>query len=304
MADKKEVDKKAVSKGLSKIALSKSVKISQAQQYTLFAVLGAGLFLGFALAAIMHFVDQISFNANVISNQDESIVAFSDTIKNIGICTKPRGDTYTDEELKKCDPDNIDVVSIPNTLRSNILQKIAANEALNSVPKEDDSACINPNTNKNFTYDELNDIYDKASNVDELTTATELIQNCSALRVIPDALPSTRNEEALLSSLNKIFDLSGWEPERISPMGEYDVASFDPSLNTISVRLAVEANFSTVMTILRNTERSIREFDIKRATIEWSGENSITLQARADAFYVNVSKLEPTTIKIQGGGDN
>ena len=87
-------------------------------------------------------------------------------------------------------------------------------------------------------------------------------------------------------------------------MGEYDVASFDPNLNTISVRLAVEANFSTVMTILRNTERSIREFDIKRATIEWSGENSITLQARADAFYVNVSKLEPTTIKIQGGGDN
>ena len=304
MAEKKVDEKTILSKGLSKIALSKSAKISQAQQYTLFAVLGAGLFLGFGLAAIMHFVDQISFNAEVISKQDESIVSFSNAIKGIGICTKPKGSTYTDEELKKCNPNNIDVISIPNTLRSNILLKLAADDALNSVPKEDDSSCINPDTNKNFTYQELNDIYDKASNVEELTSATKLIQNCSALRVIPDALPSSRNEEALLSSLNKLFDLSGWEPERISPMGEYDVASFDSNLNTISVRLAAETNFSTMMSILRNIESSIREFDIKRATIEWSGENSITLQARANAFYVDIAKLEPTIIKIQGKGDN
>ncbi len=41
---------------------------------------------------------------------------------------------------------------------------------------------------------------------DSASTATlQGIRECTALRVIPDALPATRNPEALLASLNKIF---------------------------------------------------------------------------------------------------
>ena len=297
----KQEEKKILSKGLSKIALSKSVKISQAQQYTLLAVLGAGIFLGLAVAIVIHFVNKISFNAEVISEEDASIVAFSEAIEKIGICRKPKsGNTYSDKELEDCDPNAIDVTSIPGTLRSNVLQVLAANKALSSVPKEDASSCINPTTKQNFTYAELNKIYDSATTTDERVAATKLIQNCSALRVIPDALPAYRNEEALLSSLNKIFLISNWEPDVISPTGEYDVAVFDPTLNTISVRMLVDTDFATTMTFLKNLERSIREYDIEYAGIEWSGDNSINLLIRANAFYVTPSELIKTTITVEG----
>lgn len=285
----------------SKNAPSKAAKISQAQQYTLFAVLGAGIFLGAAISLVSYFTGQIGFNAKVISEEDAAIDAFSDTIKNVGICPAPSGKTYTDKELKDCNPNAVEVSSVPGTLRSAILQNLASNTALNSVPKESTSSCINTNTGKNFTYNELNEIYDAATSVDDLVAATDLIKSCSALRIIPDALPSSRNEEALLSSLNKIFILSNWEPEVIRPTGEYGVAEFDPSLSTISVRFSVETNFSTTMTLLNNIERSIREFDIQRATIEWSGENRITMTAQATAFYASPATLPRGKVTITGG---
>ena len=74
-------EKKIKAKGLSNIALSKSVKISQAEQYTLIAVLGAGIALGVAIALASHFADKISYNAKVIEEEDKSIVSISDTIK-------------------------------------------------------------------------------------------------------------------------------------------------------------------------------------------------------------------------------
>ncbi len=297
----KQQEKKILSKGLSKIAISKSVKISQAQQYTLIAVLGAGIFLGLAVAIVMHLTNKISFNAQVISEEDASIVSYSEAIQKIGVCKKPeRGNTYSDRELENCDPNDIDVDTIPGTLRSNVLQVLAANEALSSVPKEDTSSCVNPTTKQNFTYAELNKIYDSATNTDERVAATKLIQNCSALRVIPDALPAFRNDEALLSSLNKIFLISNWEPNALSPTSEYGVAPFNPYINTITVGMTVDTDFATTMTFLKNLERSIREYDIKTATIEWSGDNRIELLMRADAYYVTPSELVKNTIIIEG----
>lgn len=295
-------EKKIKAKGLSNIALSKSVKISQAEQYTLIAVLGAGIALGIAIALASHFADKISYNAKVIEEEDKSIVAFSDTIKEIGICTKPNGKTYSDQELEKCRPNAIEVSAVPNTLRSKILQTIAANKALNSVPKEDSTSCINSATGKNYTYQELQNFYTAAETDSELAVATELIQNCSALRVIPDALPQYRNEEALLSSLNKIFDISDWEPEGLSPTGTYGVSKFDPNLNSVSVRLSVDSTYKTTMKVLENIERSIREFDIERATIEWSGTNSITLQAQANAYYITPATYTASSKTINSGG--
>ena len=286
------------------VAISKRAKISQAQQYVLLAVLGASVFLGVAISLIMHFVHQISFNAGVIMEEDKAIVAYSNAIQGIGICKKPSGEVYTDEELKKCSQDSIEVSSIPGTLRANILENMAANEALNSVPKENTSECINPATGKNYTYSEMNSLYNSATTSEQLVAASELIQICSALRVIPDALPAFKNEEALLSSLNKIFLISGWEPESLSPTGSSNASSLGTNLNTFSVRLSVEASTATTITFLDNIERSIREFNIERATIEIGKNDTLVLQAQATAFYMTPSTLTENSVVIKSGDNN
>ena len=288
------------------VAISKRAKISQAQQYMLLSVLGASLFLGAAISLVVHFVQQISFNANVIAEEDKSIVSYSDTIKNIGICKAPSGKVYTDEELAKCNPDSIDVSSVPNTLRSNILENMAANEALNSVPKENTSECINPDTNKNYTYSEMMKLYNSAiedNNAEQINAVSGLIRVCSALRVIPDALPAYKNEEALLSSLNKIFLISGWEPESLSPTGASSISSLGYGLNEFSVNLSVEASSDVTINFLDNIEHSIREFNIERATIEMGKGDTLSLRAQATAYYVDESTISETE-KVIKSGDN
>ena len=178
------------------IAIGKRAKISEAQQYMLLSVLGASIFLGIAAALIVHFIKLISFNTQVIMAEEEAIVAYSDVIRDAGICKQPKGRIYSNDELKNCDPESIEASEIPGTLRANILENLASNEALNSVPNESNSSCINPSTGKGYTYKELNKIYSNANGSGELQAASQLIKSCSALRIIPDALPAFRNEEA------------------------------------------------------------------------------------------------------------
>ena len=284
----------------------KRAKISKAQQYMLLAVLGASIALGVTLALLVHSIQQISFNSRIIEAQDTAIGNYTTAISTTGLCIKPTGDTYTIEELDKCNPSSLELSQIPNTLRSNVLQNLAVNSALNSVPKESSTTCINPDTNKNYTDTELNDIYNEAAasdDTDRINAATELIQSCSALRVIPDALPAFKNEEALLASLNKLFIDSGWQPESLSPGGSGTNGSLKNGLRSLSVNLSVEADTATTMRVLNNIERSIREFNIERATIEWSGDNTLTLQGNATAYYMEGSKIVEREKTIKPGED-
>lgn len=287
---------------VKEISLGKRAKISQAQQYMILAVLGASIFLGAAVAVVIKSINKINFNSNVIVAEDQSIVAFSDTIKNIGICTRPSGKVYTDDELKKCSPNSVSAASVPGTLRSEILEKIASSTALESVANQNNPSCINPSTKKNYTYKEMQERYDNAENDEELNTASALIKSCSALRVIPDALPAFQNEEALLASVDKIFRVTGTEPDSLSPTDETGVANFGTNLYTISVRLSIEDDAGTVNKLLDNVERSIRNFNIERATINWSSNNSIDFQGRATAFYMLPTALDISTKPIKAGG--
>ncbi len=282
------------------IAIGKRAKISEAQQYMLFAVLGASIFLGVAISLVVHFSKQISFNAEVIMAEDQSIVKYSDVIKSVGVCKSPRGSVYSNDELNNCDPDGINIDEIPGTLRYNILNNLAADTALNSVPKDSSTSCINPKTKKNFTYEELNEIYDKAKKSEELIAASQLIKSCSALRVIPDALPAFKNEEALLASLNKIFLLSGIEPESLSPSGTIEASDLGTGLNAVLVNLSLDdLTTRDTVKLLSNIERSIREYNIQNATFTWSSPNTLTLRGQATAFYREESSVVETTNIIQ-----
>ena len=278
-----------------KISLGKRAKISQAQQYMILAVLGAGIFLGMAIAVVTKSIDKISFNASVVMAEDESIVAFSNAIKDIGICPAPSGDVYTDSELEKCAPDSVSASDVPGTLRSNILEELASSAALESVADRSGAGCTNPETGNGYTYKELEAKYDSAETDKELNSASALIKSCSALRVIPDALPAYKNEEALLASVDKIFRVSGTEPEALSPSDETDVADYGTKLYTIAVTLSIGSDTSTVHSLLGNFERSIRNFNIDRATISWSSSDSIEFQANATAYF-----MLPTNLSIEG----
>ena len=281
------------------VAIGKRAKISEAGQVMLLSVLGASVFLGAGLALSLFLIKQISFNARIISEEDKSIVAYSNAIRQTGICKGPKGDTYTDEELKSCVPDAIDIADIPGTLRATILEEVAANKALDSVSTGSDRSCINSETQKEYTFEELNTIRKNAKSSEERKTASVLIKSCSALRVIPDALPAFKNEEALLASLNKIFNLSNWTPDSLSPSGSSASSSMGNNLNTLSVNLSINnAGSATTLKVLDNIERSIREFDIDRATIEWAS-GGLNLQAQATAYYVDETTLKESTTTIK-----
>ena len=283
------------------IAIGKRAKISEAQQYMLLSVLGASVFLGAAISLTSRFIKQIAFNAEVIAAEDQSIADYSKVIRDTGICIKPQGDVYSDEELSKCNPDAIETSQIPNTLRSNVLEKLAANDALSSVPGTNNENCRNPETDKPFTYKQLNDAYKNASSTEERRIAFQNIKTCSALRVIPDALPSFKNEEALLASLNQLFNMSGWVPQSLSPSGSSQASKLAPNLNSFDVSVSVEAGTNVTNNVLDNIERSIREFDISNATIEWSNDN-LAVRARASAYYMNPSTITESTKTISAEG--
>lgn len=274
------------------IAIGKRAKISEAQQYMIIAVLGASIFLGVAVSLVSHFIKQISFNTEVIMAEDQAIDAYSDVIRAVGVCKSPNARAYSASELEQCDPDSISISEIPDTLRANVLEKLAANKALNSVSKDSASSCINPDTKKSYTYEELNKIYNKAKGAEELVAASQLIKSCSALRIIPDALPAFKNEEALLASLDKIFRISGGEPESLSPSGTIEASDLAPGLNAVVVNLTVDdATTEETMKLLTNIERSIREYNVITATISWSGPEILSLRAQATAFYRDESSI-------------
>lgn len=283
------------------VAISKRIKITKAQQNMLLAVLIASIILGAALSVSINLIKRIAFNADVISAKDKAITKYSNLISEVGVCRKPAGAVYSEDEIKRCNPDAISLSEIKGSLRANILENLAANPALNSVLKEDENRCINSATGKNYTYDELQSIYNDAEGEGELARASDMIKACSALRVIPDALPAFKNEEALLASLNKILDLSGWQPEALMP-GDTTTPLGTSGLLPIGLNLTLETDNTTTMNVLNNIERSIRLFNLANVNVDWIDSSHLKLGARAAAYYVNPTSVVETTEVVSAGG--
>ena len=58
-------------------ALSKRIKISEAQQHMLLATVGTAILLGAAIAAIINFANKISFNVGVISEEEKAMAVYT-----------------------------------------------------------------------------------------------------------------------------------------------------------------------------------------------------------------------------------
>ena len=279
-------------------SLGKKFNLSQAQQILLLAALGASIILGVGISLSLNFLSHISFNARVIAEKDQAIDAYSTAISKLGVCKKPKEKTYSEDELKRCNPSTVDVNTIPGTLRYNIVNGLAVNPLLNAVPKDVvDSRCVNPLTSKNYSVKELNDKYIYAESIEEREAATTLLKTCSALRTIPDALPAYANQEAMLSSLNKIFNISGWLPQGLSPNDDR-VSSHGKNYNGFMMRVSLNADLEMVQTVLKNMERSIRIVDVTSANISYNGDDSLELNFEAAAYYVDKTELTEQTKTI------
>lgn len=282
------------------IEIGKRLKISKAQSNMLAAVAGASIILGMSLVLGVYFLKYIRYNAAVVSAKDDAIQSYSNAIRDYGVCKKPRGRTYSDRELKQCEPNEIRANDVPNTLRYNVMVTMAQNEDLESVARDGLSVCVDPNTNENYTYEQLYSRYENATDAETKAANLEIFGLCSSLRAIPDALPATKNELALMASLDKIFKLSSWVPDSMSPGG--DGESTIQGLGAISVNLSVHTYSNVTIKVLQNLEKSIREININTASIEWSAGDQLNLNANATAYYTEPGTLNEGLVTVKGNG--
>lgn len=271
-------------------AEGKRRKISKAQQYTMLEVLGASLVLGTCIVMSIFMIKYIKFNTTIITEKNNAIAAYDKTIRNVGVCvdTDKNGRLST-EELENCKPNEVSLNQITNSLRYKVLSQMAQNADLESVARKRNTNC----------YDEMgvridfNKLYEESTDEKEKQQYLQSSKICSALRVIPDALPAVKNTEALMASLNEIFLRVGWEPERLSPRDD-NVKSDIEGVDVIPVSLRIEGSDDVVLAVLDRIEHSIREFDITIATVEWSA-GGLNLQASANAYYLSEQPSIETT---------
>lgn len=237
------------------VALKKRAMIDKATQKIFLTICVMGVVLGLALVGSIYFIKWMSFNGKVIARKDEIIQSYKEIQKNI-------------ESLKT------EIIGNGEDDANNL----ANNEYLEVIAGAREASC---RTFDGGLVDVSNDI--------------ELARTCSALRVIPDALPSVENSVAVYASLNKLFlmtEINGQtgvvEPDSISPGGNSKTDE-KTGLSTIPVNLSIRENGSTTKAILDTIERSIRNFDIQNVTISWWGGNGdngeIELRGSAVAYY-------------------
>lgn len=271
-------------------AESKRQRISRAQQITLLEVLGASLVLGACIVIATFLIKYINFNTKIISAKNDAITAYDQTIRNVGVCVdKDKNGRLSNDELEKCQPNEVSLNAVTDSLRYKILVEMAQNADLESVARQRNANCYDDEGK----WIDFNALYEQSTNESDRQQYLQASKICSALRVIPDALPSVLNTEALMASLNQILIITGWEPDRLAPRDDMVVSEI-PGLDVIPVLLRIESSDAVVIDVLHNIERSIREFDITVATVEWTNVG-LNLQASANAYYLAaIPEIETT----------
>lgn len=271
-------------------AEGKREKISKAQQYTMLEVLGASLVLGTCIVMSIFLIKYIKFNATIIGEKNNAIMDYDRTIRNVGVCVDTDGNgRLSAEELEKCNPNEVSLSKVTNSLRYKVLSQMAQNSDLESVARLRNANCYD----ETGARKDFNKMYEESTDEKERQQYLQSSKICSALRVIPDALPASKNTEALMASLNEIFLRTEWEPERLSPRDD-SVKSDITGIEVIPVSLRIEGTDGIVLAVLNNIELSIREFDITTATVEWMA-NGLSLQASANSYYLGVQTPIETT---------
>lgn len=275
-------------------APSKRVKISRAQQLTMLEVLVASLVFGACAVVSIFLIKYISFNTRIIAAKNQAITDYDQSLRNVGVCADlDRNGRLSNDEIAKCDPSAVSLSSVPNSLRYKVLMQMAQNADLESVARQRNDKCYD----KNGARIDFNARYEEATDDADKQLYMQLSKICSALRVIPDALPAQQNTEALMASLNQVLLLTGWEPERLTPRDDV-IESRIEGVGVIPVTLQVDGANDVVLRALDNIEKSIREFDIASGTIQWTN-SGLSLNALANAYYLEDANAIETKVVMK-----
>jgi hypothetical protein len=154
---------------------------------------------------------------------------------------------------------------------------LSVNEALETVAKERDPSCMT-------LGGELKDFADDIA----------MARKCSALRVIPDAIPWTANASALGASLGELLRYPGVvkEADNIGNAASNVAAS---GTGAIEAAFSIRGSSENVLGLLRQTESSIRPFAVNTANFEWRANGEIALSVTSSSFFVQESNAEKKT---------
>lgn len=173
------------------------------------------------------------------------------------------------------------------------VEGMSSNEYLESVARKRSSSCTNEKL-ESFQYS---------------LSQLQIARTCTALRVIPDSMPGSYNEEATKGSMQQLLmwakDVSGdYEiktintersasiPARLSVASSTD--SFEQaqqklSVEPIGVSISVSGRSSDIMKALSSIESSVRPYDVDSFSISLaeSGDTVIDLSATYVSYYSN-----------------
>ncbi|MBQ9019891.1 hypothetical protein IJ096_01020 [Candidatus Saccharibacteria bacterium] len=279
----------------------KRIRISKAQREMLLATAATSVVFGVCIVLSVHFVQYSLFYGEVLTKEDKSIDNYQQSIIKSGACVDSNNDgSISDVELEVCEPSITPLKG--DTLRTNVAVNMASNESLDSVNRKYISVCYKDRDPNNGKVDYAK-LYSSAATVEDRNAYLSMIQVCSALRTIPDALPAQLNVEALMASVNAVLIQADWVPESLSPgdasgdTGDDGDSEDEASLGTSEVSLAVEGSVEKVSEVLKTTEKSIRTFEPKTASVSWSSAG-VELNTQLDAFYTSGSSIKESTITV------
>lgn len=127
--------------------------------------------------------------------------------------------------------------------------------------------------------------------------------NGNNARIVLDALPTSYDFPALISSLTKVMNLSGVSNMTIGGSDQSDSFSNQPAGNPQPVPIAQipmggEGSYGRVQHLVKDLERSVRPYDIN--TLQFSGdENQMTLTLSVTTFYQPAKIIEIDTKEVQ-----
>lgn len=121
-------------------------------------------------------------------------------------------------------------------------------------------------------------------------------------RLVLDALPTTYDYPALLTSLSKLMAQDGIGTPAIGGTDQSTTVDSTPSSNpqsaNIDFSLSGTASYKSAQVLLQDLERSIRPFDITRLTLNGS-ENNMALSLNVTTYYQPAKTLNLNSKEVQ-----
>ncbi|MBR0134478.1 hypothetical protein IJM16_04450 [Candidatus Saccharibacteria bacterium] len=170
---------------------------------------------------------------------------------------------------------------------SNKISGLSTNENLESVGRMRDSICEG--------YDGKG--LDVSYSLEQLPN----VRKCSALRVITDALPYTKNQDSAVTSFYILIMLAkdGALIDGLRP-NDFDKSTIDDvTFNTMKINVDFKATQEKILNTLNSIEKSIRNFNVSRASLSYGRGDNAGSDISFSASYLSYSSDKAGLVQVK-----